>query len=95
MSYLMITIRQIEVIGRIWQPGIDTCSYVYSLDRHKLEQIRMLGGGKITRAACAAWLHANAGDFQEIEDFHADIADFDSPWALSDSDLIYTSCVGG
>jgi len=95
MSYIMITIRQIEVIGEIWQPGFGTCGTVYNLSRHHIANIRALGGGTFTRDACRLWLRSHAGDFQHIEDFHADIEDFDSPWALSDSDLTFASCMGG
>lgn len=95
MSYLMITVRQIEVIGRIWQPGMDTCGMAYNLKTSDVEQIKALGGGELTRAACEKWLHSHAGDFQEIEDFHADIEDFDSPWAHEESGMTFTSCMGG
>ena len=91
MSYMTITICQIEVIGRIWEP-CGTCAMSYNLNSHDVENIKALGNGELTREACQKWLATHAGDFQFIEDFHADIEDFDSPWEHEENEYTFLDC---
>jgi hypothetical protein len=92
MSFMTIAIRKIEVIGRIWQPCMGVCGMTYSLDRSDVKNIRALGGGQLTRDAVQGWLETNAGDFQSIIDFHADIEEFDSPWVSEDNECTFLNC---
>ena len=89
MSYYTVTVRRIEVIGVIWLP-LSTCAMVYDLQSYEVEQI-----GELTRENIQAWLDTRAGDFQSITDFHADIADFDSPWQSEESEGIFMDCMCG
>ena len=85
MSRYTVIVKQVEVIGHIWQPcGI--CAMTYSLRDYDIENIRAYGADELTRDAVEKWLAVNAGDFQSIGDFHADIDEFDSPWASEESE---------
>ena len=83
MSYYTVTVRKINVIGQIWQPGF-TCAMSYRLTKHDVEMI-----GELTRENVERWLMSHSGDFQSVQDFHADIADFDSPWENEASELTF------
>lgn len=87
MSYRTITINQIEVIGTIWMPA-STCAMTYKLTAHDIENI-----GELTRENVQKWLDTHSGDFQSIEDFHADIGDFDSPWEHEESECTFNDCM--
>ena len=85
----------IQVIGPIWMPPI-TCAMEYSLTEWDVNNI-----SPITRDEVAHWLSLNSGDFQGIDDFRADIydpvdkRDIVIPWALEDSDMIYSDLMYG
>lgn len=83
-----VTVREIEVIGRGWYG--QKMAYSYPLTTHDVEQI-----GELTRESVSDWLDSNSGDFQSIEDFHADIAEFDSPWVKDESEFEYSDMMYG
>ena len=58
----------IEILGRIWMPPV-VAAYVYNLSEYDAKIIEEF----ITRDEVELWLCKNAGDFQEIIDFRADI----------------------
>ncbi len=89
MSHYMVTINEIQVIGDIWQPGAGTCAMTYSLRSYDLENI-----GELTRDNVDRWLTCNSGDFQSIEDFRADIGDWESPWESEESEYTFFDCMG-
>ena len=88
MSSYVVIVRCIEVIGKGWYN--QTMAYSYSLTAHDVEQI-----GELTRESVEAYLCSHSGDFQSITDFHADIADFDSPWANEESGYEYHDMMYG
>jgi hypothetical protein len=90
MSYYTVTVRRIDVIGKIWQPGIGTCAMSYELRDYDVENI-----GEFTRENVQLWLDSNSGDFQSISDFRADIADFFSDWEDEESEGIFNDCMFG
>lgn len=73
---------RIDVIGHIWQPGAGVCAMTYRLGVEDVAGLR-----SCIQASCGAdrdnllridmqrWLDCNAGDFQDILDFHAIIDD--------------------
>jgi hypothetical protein len=65
-----------------------TCAMVYDLQDYEIECI-----GELTRDNVRAWLNTHSGDFQIVQDFHADIADFDSPWEHVESEGIFADCM--
>ena len=68
----------IEVVGNIWQPGMGVCAMTYDLKPYDVGNMRgraRIDGFPITRVDVQAWLDTNAGDFQNIIDFHAVIDD--------------------
>lgn len=96
-----IVTSEIEVIGKIWMPAT-MAAYTYKLSDHDIEnmwndeftQIE----DAITREDIEEWLSKNAGDFQEIVDFNADISFGDTqdliiPWKNEESELIYNDCM--
>lgn len=92
MSYYTVTVRRIDVIGRVWMP-CGTCALSYNLTVKDTEAIRVLGNGWLTRDGVQRWLDANAGDFRSIEDFRADIEDFLSEWESPESEYKYLDCM--
>src|SRR3990172_6361796 len=76
---------RIEVVGNIWQPGVGLCAMTYTLRPYDVGNIRgrMLARTgvtdglmpPITRDDVQDWLDANAGDFQNVNDFRAVIDD--------------------
>jgi len=54
------------------------------------------GDRQLTRESIQSWLDCNAGDFQEILDFQADLEDGDVtvliPWQDEESECVYTDC---
>lgn len=92
MSYYTITVRRIDVIGRVWMP-CGTCALSYNLMLKDANKIRAWGNGQLTREGVQRWLDANAGDFQSIEDFRADIDDFLSDWSDPESEYKFLDCM--
>ena len=93
MSYRQITIREIEVLGKIWMPA-SKCAQVITLTPYDVENIRKHDAdGELTREGCSEWLTTHTGDFQSITDFHADIEDFDSPWKNEDNEYTFNDCM--
>jgi len=94
MRYMVITSR-ISVIGRIWMPGI-TAAMDYTPEAYDVENMRD-DDGNITRESVQGWLDTHAGDFAEITDFSANIADGDSDvileWSDEESELTYSDCM--
>ena len=88
MSYKTTTIRHIEVVGTIWMSTTKKASMVYELTHYDAEIIKG-DSSEITRKGVRDWLGTHAGDFQSIIDFHADIADFDSPWEDEANELFF------
>lgn len=66
----------VDVIGYIWMPHNQICSYRYDLSIYDIEIIKYKHG-EITRATIEDWLSSHAGDFSSIEDFKASIEDGD------------------
>ena len=87
MSYVTITIRRIDVIGSIWMPA-SLCAMTYDLKQSDVDNI-----GELTRENVAKWLSTNSGDFQSIQDFRVDIADFESDFENADSERIFDNCM--
>ena len=92
MSYKTIVINRIQVVGHIWQPGT-VRGEQYDLKPHQVQAIKALWEGKLTREAVELWLATNSGDFQHVQDFHADIEDFDSPWENEENEAIFNDCM--
>ena len=86
MSYYTVTVKEIEVLGYIWMPRV-LCSQVIKLNNYDIENIKDCGNGAITRDGVEDWLGCHAGDFSEIVDFHADIADVEIPWESEDNEI--------
>jgi hypothetical protein len=95
MRYTVV-LSKVRVIGHIWQPGIGTCAMDYSLSDYDLENARD-EDGNLTRDSVQDWLDKNAGDFQQVEDFEADLEDGDTsvliPWADEESEMTYNDCM--
>ncbi len=88
MSYYTVTIKEINVIGRTWAGYIGM--YNYSLRDYDIENIKARSkNGELTREAVSDWLDCNAGDFQSIKDFRADIGDFISEWENEENEYKY------
>ena len=76
---------RIEVVGNIWHPGVGVCAMTYNLKPYDVGNMRgrarragmesPFDGFRITRADVQSWLDTNAGDFQNVIDFHAVIDD--------------------
>ena len=92
MSYYTVTVKEIEVLGRIWMPNV-VAAMTKKLRDYDIENIKARGNGAITREAVEDWLDCNAGDFQEIIDFHADIADIDIPWKSEENEYLFFDCM--
>jgi len=88
MSYKVVEVNRIDVIGRLWIPA-DVAAYTYDLSPFQIAQI-----GQLNRANIAGWLDKNTGDFQSIIDFTADIGDFYCDWNKEDSEDIWLKCIG-
>src|SRR3990167_7627881 len=75
----------IEVVGTIWQPGMGVCAMTYNLRPYDVSNMRgqAFVPGIINRADVQDWLDTNAGDFQNVIDFHAVIDDGPLPSCAS------------
>lgn len=97
MRYI-VTKSVIQIIGTIWMPAV-TAAYFYNLSTYDLDNIRAYGDGTITRDGVERWLLTNAGDFQHVQDFRADITDGDTDivfdWASEESEFTYNDCMYG
>ncbi len=89
MSYYTVTVREINVIGTIWMPAV-TAATTIKLSSYDVENI-----GELNRENVEDWLNCHSGDFQSIQDFRADIADFQSDWQSEDSECIFIDCMFG
>ena len=89
----MVERNFVQVIGRIWQPGIGDCAMEYPLDAHGVEEIRGYGNGEITRDAVERWVCFHAGDFQEVKDFRCSIGDLEIPWKTEESEFTFSDCM--
>jgi hypothetical protein len=85
----------VQVIGIIWMPAT-TAAMEYQLSSYDVENARD-ENGLLTRESVLDWLNRNAGDFQSVTDFRADIADGDRDvvieWADEESELTYSDCM--
>lgn len=90
-------VSEVDVVGRIWQPGCGLCAYTYPLSGYDVENIRAYGDGEITRDAVQRWLDTHAGDFSEIVDFRATIGDgdFDCDFEDEDNEMAYNTAMFG
>jgi hypothetical protein len=92
----MVVRSQIQVLGKIWWPYGAVCAMTYS---PQPDDVRDPDTGEITRASVDDWLSRHAGDFSEILDFTADIADGDKdiviPWADEENEMTYADCMWG
>ena len=86
MRYLK-EVNFVQVIGTIWMPAC-TAAMEYPLSAHDVANI-----GRFTRDNVAAWLSANSGDFQSIDDFRASIGDDEIEWADEESEFTYDDLV--
>ena len=80
----------VQVLGRIWQPGLGQCAMEYPLTAHDVANI-----GRFTRDNVETWLSANSGDFQSIDDFRASVGDDEIDWESEESEFTYNNCVFG
>lgn len=87
------TVRRdfVQVIGKIWQPGLSTFAREYKLDSYALRN--MSESETPTRGEVERWLGTHAGDFSAIEDFRASIGTYEIPWANEDSELTFNDCM--
>ncbi len=96
---MRVCISTVSVIGPIWWPSGAVCSLDMNLTSWDIEQIRDYGNGTIDREAVEQWLCLHSGDFQHVQDFHADISDGDADylfdWSDPDSEWIYADTLGG
>jgi len=88
MSYKVVEVNRIDVIGRLWLPP-DIAAYTYDLSPFQIDQI-----GELNRKNIRDWLDKNAGDFSEVIDFTADIGDFYLDWSKDNSEGIWLKCIG-
>lgn len=97
MSYYTVTVRRIDVLGYIWMPSTLAATQI-SVSTYDVENMlgyaeHQTGKRELTRDAITHWLSLNAGDFSSIVDFHADIADFDSPWQNEENEMQFADCM--
>ena len=78
----------IEVIGNIWWPMGAVCAQRINLTKSDMENI-----GEPTRENVEMWLGTHTGDFSALKDFHAVIGEVDIPWAVEESEFIYSDCM--
>lgn len=83
MKYL-VEVNYIQVIGNIWMPNTQA-AYEYKLTDYDIKNI-----GKLTRENIDLWLCTNAGDFQSIDDFSANIKDTEISWNAEESEFAYS-----
>lgn len=85
----------IQVIGKIWMPAI-TCAQDIELRQYDIDNMKN-EDGEIDRESVESWLGTNTGDFQNIEDFRADIEDGEKniiiDWEVEESEYIYSDCM--
>jgi hypothetical protein len=85
----------VQVIGHIWMPAV-TAAMEYQLSSYDVENARD-ENGLLTRESVSDWLARNAGDFQSVADFRADLADGDRDvvieWSDEESELTYSDCM--
>jgi hypothetical protein len=90
-----VRVSRVRVVGRIWMPNT-TAAMDYDLSGYDLENARD-ENGKLTRESIQGWLDKNAGDFQSVEDFEADLEDGDEriliPWVSEESEMTYNDCM--
>lgn len=79
----------VQAIGTIWMPAC-TAAVEYPLTAHDIANI-----GKFTRSNVEAWLSANSGDFQSIDDFRASAGSDEIDWESEESEFTYYDCVYG
>jgi len=90
------TIRKsiIEVVGNIWQPGAPPCCMEYTLSDAQMKECRLQGLIFHPREVIANWLKHNAGDFQDILDFHASLeveeTTLEIPWESEDNEILFS-----
>lgn len=77
----------IEVIGRIWMPAT-VAAQTINLSVYDLGNI-----GELTRDNVESWLATHSGDFQGVDDFHASIGTWESPWASEESECTFSDCM--
>jgi len=91
----MIRLRgNLQVIGKIWQPGIGTCAMGREIAQHDIDNMYN-GKGHIDRSLVESWIDTNMGDFQWVDDFALVVHDtrgnivFQTDWATPESEVIY------
>lgn len=89
MGVYTVVTKRIHVVGKGWYG--QTMAYAYNLDSHDLESL----GDYRSRADVQDWLDRHAGDFQCVDDFRTDVADFDSGWETEEGELAYSDCMYG
>ena len=88
------TVRKsiIQVVGTIWIPAI-TCAQEKVLSGYDLENIER----PITRGTVEHWLMLNSGDFQNVQDFSANLEidgeTVEFPWENEESEFTYSDCM--
>jgi phage host-nuclease inhibitor protein Gam len=65
-----------------------TCAQSRDLTAHDIKNI-----GELTRENLRVWVDTNFGDFQNIDDFRADIGDFMSNFESVQSECIFNDCM--
>ena len=95
----MIRLRgNLQVIGKIWQPGVGTCAMGQEIAQHDIENMTN-GKGHITRDLVERWVDTHMGDFQWVDDFALVIHDtrgnivFQTDWGNENSEGIYNDCM--
>lgn len=100
MARYTVRVSYINVVGRLWQPGIVAAIRInlraYDIENMRQEAIYRNDDPTITREVVECWLATNSGDFQEIIDFEASIEDgdqtLDFPFATEDGEMAYVDC---
>lgn len=85
----MVERNFVQVLGKIWQPGVGPCAMEYPLNAYAVKNI-----GRFTRRNVELWLCSHAGDFQSIIDFRASVGVKEIPWANEENELTFNDCTG-
>lgn len=78
----------VDVVGKIWQPGVGLCAQTRSLTAHDMESI-----GEPTRENVSSWVDSHFGDFSSIKDFHAVIGEAVLDWHDEENESIFNDCM--
>jgi len=107
MARITKIVNTIDVLGRIWQPGVGPCAMTYTLRDYDVNNIIDYSAGEnplINREGVERWLSMNSGDFSSIIDFRYNITvetnsqtraytDFTSEFESEDNECTFWDCM--